>query len=88
MGDARSRGNSWGHHASQEPTESGKLIFVPVMKGTVYVIAADAATFDERAIMLINDLGPVGKSFNRASLSFSGDAIFAHTIGEVICIGN
>ena len=35
------------------------------MNGTVYVIAAGAATFDERAIISINDLGPVGKSFNR-----------------------
>ena len=88
MGDARSRGNGWGQHASQVPTVCGKLLFVPVMNGTVYVVAADAATLDERAIISINDLGPVGKSFNRASLSFSGDAIFAHTIREVICIGN
>jgi hypothetical protein len=88
MGDARSRGNGWGHHASQVPTVCGKLLFVPVMNGTVYVIAADATAFDEQAIISINDLGLVGKSFNRASLSFSGDAIFAHTIREVICIGN
>jgi hypothetical protein len=88
MGDARSRCTGWGHHASQVPTVCGKLLFVPVMNGTVYVLEAGAATFDERAIISINDLGSVGKSFNRASLSFSSDAIFAHTIQEVICIGN
>ena len=88
MGDARSRGTGWGHHASQVPTASGKRLFVPVMNGTVYVIAAGAPTLDEHAILSINDLGPVGKSFNRASLSFSASAIFAHTIHEVICIGN
>ena len=58
------------------------------MNGTVYVIAAGTPTLDEQAILSINDLGPVGKSFNRASLSFSASAIFAHTIHEVICIGN
>jgi hypothetical protein len=88
MGDARSRGTGWGHHASQVPTISGKRLFVPVMNGTVYVIEAGTPTLDEQAILSINDLGPVGKSFNRASLSFSAGAIFAHTINEVICIGN
>ena len=87
MGDARSRGSGWGHHASQLPTVVGNRLYVPVMNGTVYVIDARAKTLDERAIVAINDLGPVGKSFNRASLSFAGGRLFAHTIREVICIG-
>ena len=86
MGDARSRGTGWGHHASQVPTVIGNRLFVPVMNGTVYVIDADAKSFDENAIIAINDLGPVGRSFNRASLSFAGGRLFAHTIRELICI--
>jgi hypothetical protein len=42
--------------------------------------------FDENAIVAINDLGPVGRSFNRASLSIAGGRLFAHTIRELICI--
>jgi hypothetical protein len=56
------------------------------MNATVYVIDANAESFDENAIVAINDLGPVGRSFNRASLSFAGGHLFAHTIHELICI--
>lgn len=87
MGDARSKGSGWGHHASQVPTVIGHRLYVPVMNGTVYVIAADTDTLDERAIVAINDLGPVGRSFNRASLSHAHGRLFAHTIRELICIG-
>ena len=53
---------------------------------TVYVLDASAKVWDERAIIAINDLGPVGRSFNRASLSFAGGRLYAHTIRELICI--
>ncbi|MGB7346761.1 MAG: PQQ-binding-like beta-propeller repeat protein [Pirellulaceae bacterium] len=86
MGDDRSQGNGWGHHASQVPSVIGKHLYVPTMSGTVYVIDAQAKSLDENAIVAINDLGPVGESFNRASLSFADGRLFAHTIKEVICI--
>ncbi len=86
MGDARSRGVGWGHHASQLPTAVGDRLYVPVMNGTVYVLNAAAAKWDESAIVAINDLGPVGQSFNRASLSYANGRLYAHTIREIICI--
>ncbi len=88
MGDQRSKGNGWGHHASQLPTVIGDYLYVPTMAGTVYVIRWGNEVFDENAIIAINDLGPVGKSWNRASLSFANDSLFAHTIDGLICIGN
>lgn len=88
MGDARSRHTGWGHHASQVPTVIGNRLIVPVMNGTVYVINADAKKLNEQSIIAINDLGEVGKSYNRASLSFSDGKLYAHTIRELICIGN
>jgi hypothetical protein len=87
MGDKRSQGNGWGHHASAVPTALGDHLFVPTMSGTVYVLDHDADVLDEKTLVAINDLGPIGKSWNRASLSFSGGRIFAHTLREVICIG-
>ncbi|MEK6234913.1 MAG: PQQ-like beta-propeller repeat protein, partial [Planctomycetales bacterium] len=87
MGDKRSRGSGWGHHASAVPTAMGDHLFVPTMSGVVYVIDHDAEVLDEQAVVAINDLGPIGASWNRASLSFAGDRAFAHTIREVICIG-
>ena len=88
MGDQRSKGNGWGHHASQVPTVIGDCLYVPTMAGTVYVIRWDSEVFDENTIVAINDLGPVGESWNRASLSFANDSLFAHTIDGLICIGN
>lgn len=87
MGDQRSKGNGWGHHASQLPTVIGDYLYLPTMAGTVYVIRWDNDVLDENAIVAINDLGAVGKSWNRASLSFANDSLFAHTIDALICIG-
>lgn len=87
MGDQRSKGNGWGHHASQLPTVIGDFLYVPTMAGTVYVVRWSNDVLDENAIVAINDLGPVGESWNRASLSFANDSLFAHTIDGLICIG-
>ena len=57
------------------------------MNGTIYVIDWNADTLDEKSIIAINDLGPVGQSYNRASLSFANGKAYAHTIKELICIG-
>ncbi|OUW77955.1 MAG: hypothetical protein CBD74_11555 [Saprospirales bacterium TMED214] len=87
MGDQRSMGNGWGHHASQLPTVIGSCLYLPTMAGTVYVIRWDSETLNEEAIIAINDLGPVGGAWNRASLSFANDSLFAHTIDGLIRIG-
>ena len=41
---------------------------------------------DDIQVVGINDLGPVGRSFNRASISYAGGRLYAHTIRELICI--
>ena len=87
VGDARSRGNGWGHHASAIPTAIGDFLYVPIMSGNVYVLRHNAETLDENALISINDLGTIGQSWNRASISFSQKKLFAHTIGKLICIG-
>lgn len=87
MGDPRSRGIGWGHYASAVPTSIGGRLYVPTMAGTVYVIDANADVLDERAIIAINDLGPVGQSWNRASLSYIHGRLYSHTIREILCIG-
>ena len=86
MGDARSKGNGWGHQASAIPTAIGDYLFVPVMSGNVYVLRHAAETLDENALVSINDLGPIGQSWTRASISYSRGKLYAHTIGKLICI--
>ena len=86
VGDLRSKGNGWGHIATQVPTVVGTRLFVPIMGGSVFVIDWAAARLDEKALVSINDLGPAGESWNRASLSYSDGRLYAHTIKEIICI--
>ena len=87
MGDARSKGNGWGHQASAIPTAIGDYLYVPVMSGNVYVLRHAAETLDENALVSINDLGRIGQSWTRASISYSKGRLYAHTIGKLICIG-
>ena len=87
MGDKRSTGNGWGHIAAPTPSVAGPNLYVPVMNSTVSVIDWNAGKLDEKAIVAINDLGPAGQSYTRASLFFDGGRTFAHTIRELICIG-
>jgi len=88
MGDARSRGNGWGHHAGAIPTVIGDCLYVPIMSGTVYVLKWNAARLDENAVVAINDLGPTGQAWTRASLSAADGRLYAHTIRSLICIGD
>ena len=87
MGDGRSQGNGWGHHATALMTSVGGRLYVPIMNGTVYVLQADADELNADALLVINDLGPAGQSWNRASLSYADGKLYAHTIRQLICIG-
>jgi hypothetical protein len=87
MGDKRSQGIGWGHYASAIPIAVGEHLYVPIMSGNVFVIRWNADQLNEDAIVAINDLGPAGKSWTRASLSYSDGKLYAHTIRELICIG-
>ena len=86
FGDKRSRGNGWGHIASPSPTVAGKNLYVPVMNGTVFVVDWNSEVLDEASLVSINDLGPAGQSYTRASISFSENKAYARTIREIICI--
>ena len=87
FGDKRSKGSGWGHVAAPSPSVAGDNLYVPVMNGTIYVINWKAKTLDENAIVAVNDLGPAGQSYTRASLSFAHGKAYAHTIKALICIG-
>ncbi|MCH1493867.1 MAG: PQQ-binding-like beta-propeller repeat protein [Rubripirellula sp.] len=86
MGDKRSRTNTWGHHASPIMTVVGQHLYLPTLVGTVYCIDWNADRLDEHAILGINDLGPAGGTWTRASLSYADGKLYAHTIKELICI--
>lgn len=64
----------------------GKLFFT-VSVGTTYVIDAGARVLDERAILGVNDLGPLGKTWSQNSVSFDGKRLYHRTAKELIAIG-
>jgi|TARA_B110000467_G_scaffold164714_1_gene195219 outer membrane protein assembly factor BamB len=86
LGDVRSQGNGWGHFASQIPTAIGSQLYVPIMNGMVYVIDWNAKVLDERALISINDLGPLGDAWTRSNITYSNGKLFAQTIQEIVCI--
>ena len=83
MGDERAQANGWGHTASPIPTAWGQDLVVPLLSGMVFVIKSDVEKLNQNALVAINDLGPLGESFTRASLTTDGKMIFAHTIQGV-----
>ena len=86
QGDARSLGNGWGHYAAPIPTAVGKHLYVPIMNGMTYTIDWQLETFNRRALISINDLGPLGESWTRSSITFSNRRLFAQTIRSLVCI--
>lgn len=88
MGDARSQGNGWGHHAAAIPSAAGKNVYFPIMSGMVYVLKHDTPYLNEQSLVAINDLGELNRTWTRSSLAFARGRIFARTIRELICIGD
>lgn len=85
MGDDRSQGNGWGHHASAVPTSAGGRIHMPIMSGMVYSLDATDDAFAARSPS-ISFVGPVNHAWNRSSLSFAHGRVYAHTISEILCL--
>ncbi|MHC4994888.1 MAG: outer membrane protein assembly factor BamB family protein [Planctomycetota bacterium] len=86
MGDKRSQYNGWGHYASQAMTAIGPYLYVPTLNGTVYSLRHSADRLNENALIAVNDLGPAGKAYNRAAISYANGALFAHTMNHLIKI--
>ena len=57
------------------------------MIGLVYVLDAKAPNLDRTAILSVNDLGPVGKTWTVNSITYANGRLFHRTMKEVICIG-
>lgn len=85
MGDIRSQGNGWGHHASAVPSAINGRIYFPIMSGLVYSLAADAECVQDADVQILS-LGPINRTWTRSSLSYGNGCVYARTISELICI--
>ncbi|NJB83537.1 outer membrane protein assembly factor BamB family protein [Wenyingzhuangia aestuarii] len=84
--DARTRGNGFQKCFLGSPTMINNYIYFTNAVGMVYVIDANAKTFDASALVAVNDLGESGKTWTVNSLSYANGKIYHRTMKEVICI--
>lgn len=85
----RSRMDGWETPAFWgSPVAIDNKIFFTTSLGTTYVIDATSKTLDETAILSVNDLGPLGKTWSQNSVSFDGKRLYHRTARELIAIGH
>lgn len=87
VGDKGVDGTGWGHISAASPTRVGRFLILPVVTGTVYVVDSVTEELSPDSLVAINDLGPGGETWSLASLTFANGRLYAHTMREVICIG-
>ena len=86
--DKRSKGSGWGHISAAPPIIVGKILYIPTMIGTVYVVDTAADRLDEDALLSVSDLGPPGETWTLSSFSYANGRLFHRTMKEVLCIGS
>ncbi len=86
VGDKGHGGTGWGHISAASPTRVGRYLFLPVVTGTVYVIDTKVEHLSPESLVAVNDLGPGGKTWTLASLTYANGRLYAHTMKEVLCL--
>ena len=87
VGDKGHTGTGFGHISAASPVRVGKWLFCTMVTGTVHVIDTEAPHLSPESLVSVNDLGPGGETWTLASLSYANRRLYAHTMKEIICIG-
>lgn len=83
----RSRTDGWQIPAFfGSPIAVNGKVYLGTMLGITYVIDGRARVLDEKALLAVNDLGPLGETWSLNSLSFDGGKLFHRSLKEVVCI--
>jgi hypothetical protein len=86
-GDGRSNADGWVAPAFfASPIMLGTKIYFGTAVGVTYVIDSTAAVLDDKAILGIGDLGPMGTTWSLAGPSFSGGVLYHHSSKQVVAI--
>jgi hypothetical protein len=84
----RSRTDGWEIPAFfGTPTAVGHVLYMTSMVGVVYIVDAQAAVLDDKALLAVGDLGPLGQTWSLNSLSYSQGKLYDRTSNAAICIG-
>lgn len=83
----RSRTDGWEIDAFfPTPVVLGSHLYITTMLGTVYVIDITADELDQRALVGVNDLGPLGDCWSLSGPSAAGGVLFHRNARELIAI--
>ncbi len=85
--DRRSKRDGWHWCFNGNPIAVNDKIYFTLMLGVCYVIDANAADFDQKAVLGINDLGPYLKTWSLNTPSFANGRLYHRTLTELVCIG-
>ncbi len=85
--DKRSRRDGWHWCFNGNPIAINNKIYYTTMLGVCYVIDSETADFDKEALISVNDLGPLGKTWSLNTPSFADGRLYHRTLRELICIG-
>ena len=84
----RSRTDGWEIDAFfPTPVVIGKHLYVTTMLGTVYVVDITAEDLDQRALIAVNDLGPLGDCWAMSGPSCAGGVLYHRNARELVAIG-
>jgi hypothetical protein len=87
-GDDRSRWDGWDWVFNGSPTRVNDRLYFTLASGTVYVIDASRRPFDRKALLAMNDLGPIGEVWSANSVSFAAGKLFHRTAADLLCVGS
>ena len=86
-GDVRSKRTGWYWCFNGNTIAINQYLYFTFMCGRVQVIDGTAKTFDETALVALNDLGKFGETWSVNTPSYSNGKIYHRTMKELICIG-
>jgi hypothetical protein len=86
--DRRSSDDGWESAAFfPTPIVLGDHLYLSVMLGLTYVIDVRATVLDERALLSVNDLGPLGETWSMSGPSYGGGVLYHRSLKELVAIG-
>ena len=86
--EERSRMDGWETPAFWgSPVGIGGKVYFTTSVGTVYVLDGEAKVLDERAILGVNDLGVLGRTWSQNAVAWDGKRLYHRTAKELLAIG-
>ena len=86
--EERSRTDGWQVDAFfPSPIVLGDKLYISTMLGITYVIDTKASVLNRKALIAVNDLGPLGDTWSLSGPSYAQGILYHRSAKEVVAIG-